>query len=135
MKPKTLSRVLETEAAAPRDAAAHLARKLSLETDPSDVYEDVERGESGFLVVDARSPEKYAEGHVPGAVNLWHRTIDERAVAALPKDKLLVVYCTGVDCNASTKGALKLAALGFRVKEMIGGFEYWKKEGYPVERR
>src|SRR5207245_11627846 len=45
----------------------------------------------------------------------------------------VVVYCWGPACNAATKAAVRLAALGFRVKEMIGGIEYWDREGYGVE--
>jgi len=44
-----------------------------------------------------------------------------------------VTYCDGVFCNASTKAAARLAALGFRVKEMLDGMNGWKAEGYPVE--
>ena len=40
--------------------------------------------------------------------------------------------CWDPGCNAGAKGAERLAALGFRVKEMIGGFEYWKRNGYPI---
>jgi rhodanese-related sulfurtransferase len=46
---------------------------------------------------------------------------------------VLVVYCWGPGCNAATKAAAKLASLGFQVKEMIGGLEYWRREGYPVD--
>ena len=138
MKTKTLppaaSRVLEFEAADPKTAEAHFSRKLALETDPSDVHADLARGEAGFVLVDARAPEAYAREHLPGAVNLWHRTIDRTTAGALPKDKLLVVYCTDVACNASAKGALKLSRLGFRVKEMVGGIGAWRQEGYPTEK-
>jgi len=72
-------------------------------------------------------------GHIPGAINIPYRTIDSTATASLPRDKVLVTYCAGVFCNASTKAAAKLTALGFRVKEMLAGMEGWRKEGYPVE--
>jgi|SRR5208282_5017983 len=130
---KIKSYVLEYRAAEPQSAYSHFVAKLSVETDPSDVYEDIRSRFPGILVVDTRSPESYAKGHLPGAINLWHRTIDAVTAAQLPKDKVLVTYCTGVGCNASTKGAAKLTELGFRVKEMTGGFEWWKQEGYPVE--
>jgi rhodanese-related sulfurtransferase len=45
----------------------------------------------------------------------------------------IVTYCWGPGCNSSTKAALKLASLGFKVKEMIGGLEYWRHEGLPIE--
>jgi rhodanese-related sulfurtransferase len=40
----------------------------------------------------------------------------------------------GPGCNGSTRAAARLAALGFQVKELIGGLEYWKREGYPTAR-
>jgi len=51
----------------------------------------------------------------------------------LPKDRVCVVYCWGVACNGSTKAAMRLSELGFRVKELVGGIEYWRKEGGEVE--
>jgi len=47
---------------------------------------------------------------------------------------LLVVYCWGPACNGATKAAAELAALGRPVKEMLGGFEYWAREGHAVAR-
>ncbi len=84
-------------------------------------------------MVHARTPEAYARGHVPGAINLPHRTIDSSTTASLPRDKVIVTYCDGVFCNASTKAAAKLTALGFKVKEMLDGMEGWRKEGYAIE--
>jgi rhodanese-related sulfurtransferase len=130
-KPKSL--VLEYPAADPQAANDHFLAKLSVETDSWDVYQDLQAGEKGFIVVDPRSPETYAKEHIPGALGLFHRTIEASTTASLPKDKLIVVYCTGPGCNASTKAAARLASLGFRVKEMIGGLEWWKKSGYPTE--
>lgn len=127
------SHVLETPAADPTTAARHFAAKLSVETDPSDVHADLKNGVKGFLVLDARSPEGYATEHIPGAINLHHRRMDASTVKSLPKDQVIVVYCAGTYCNASTKGAANLAALGYRVKELIGGLEGWKREGYPTE--
>jgi rhodanese-related sulfurtransferase len=128
-----LSHVLETPAAEPTAAHSHFLQKLAVETDPSDVKTDMDKGVQGILVVDARSAEKFAAGHVPGALSLPYRTITAETAARLPKDKTFVVYCTSVSCNASTKAAVRLTALGFRVKEMLGGIEAWVGEGYPVE--
>lgn len=67
-------------------------------------------------------------------MNVPYRTMDGTTTLALTKHPMVVTYCTSVACNASTKGAARLAALGFRVKEMVGGLEAWEAEGYPVER-
>jgi rhodanese-related sulfurtransferase len=115
------------------DAADHFRAALACATDPADVFAERERGGADFVIVDARSPEAYARGHVPGAVSLPHRTIAARTTSAFRKDRLIVTYCDGIGCNASTKGALKLAELGLKVKELIGGIEWWKRDGYPTE--
>jgi rhodanese-related sulfurtransferase len=126
------SLVLEHPAAEPRETVEHFRLQLSLATDPSDVHADLEVGEEGFIVLDARTPEAYARGHVPGAINLPHRTMDASTTADLPRDKVIVTYCDGIGCNGSTKAALSLAALGFKVKEMVGGLDWWRRDGYDV---
>ncbi len=114
--------------AEPADAARHFAAKLAHETDPADVATDQAAGARGFVVVDARSAEAYALGHVPGALSLPHATVDEGSTARLSRDDVHVVYCWSPGCNAGDKGAAKLAALGFKVKLMIGGWEQWQSE-------
>jgi rhodanese-related sulfurtransferase len=131
---KFISRVLEPRAVVPEIANAHCQTKLQVETDPSDVYFDLKRGDPGFTILDVRSPEAFAEEHVPGAVSMPHRKINSENTATWSKSRLIVVYCYSPACNGAAKAAGKLTALGFPVKEMIGGIEYWKKEGYPVQR-
>jgi rhodanese-related sulfurtransferase len=127
------SNVLAVPAADPSDTESYFARKLACETDPADVWDDLQRGVTGFVLVDTRSAEAYAAGHLPGAISLPHREMTAATVAILPPGKLAVTYCWSPACNAGTKGARKLAALGIPVKEMIGGYEYWLNEGHPVE--
>jgi rhodanese-related sulfurtransferase len=117
---------------APADAAAHFARRLAVETDVSDVYAALESGAPGFVLLDSRSAEAWAQGHVPGAVHLPGREIPTLAVTELNRSVPVVTYCWGPGCNGATRAALALAQLGFRVREMIGGFEYWAREGLPV---
>ncbi|MGO1957525.1 rhodanese-like domain-containing protein, partial [Microbacterium sp.] len=75
----------------------------------------------------------WAQGRVAGAVHMPYAEIARRAPAELPSDANVVVYCWSPGCNAGAKGALAFAELGYRVREMIGGFEYWAREGLPVE--
>ncbi len=105
--------------------------KLDYEIDPSDLKAALDKGEK-VVVVDARSTEAFAREHIPGAVNLPHRAMTRESAAGLDKTALVVTYCDGIGCNASTKGAIKLLELGFRVKELIGGLEWWKKDGYDT---
>ena len=79
--------------------------------------------------MDARTPDSYAGGHVPGAVNLPYRKIDASTTSFITKDKVVVTYCDGVFCNASTKAAARLTALGFRVKEMLDGMAGGNEKG------
>lgn len=128
-----MSKVLEYPALAPAAAAAHFREALARATDPADVHAGLESGEADFVVLDARTPEAFARGHVPGAINLPHRRIDAQSTARLSRDRLIVTYCDGIGCNASTKAAWKLAALGFSVKEMLGGLDWWRRDGYAIE--
>ena len=112
-------------------ALEHFERKLAVETDVSDVHAALEAG-APFVLLDVRSKESWDQGHVPGAVHLPHGEIAAR-LAELPADADYVTYCWGPGCNGATRGALALARAGRRVREMIGGFEYWAREGLPVE--
>lgn len=125
--------VNEFPTAVPEAAQYHFLSRLAVETDPADVSLDLERVPERIQVVDVRSADAYESCHVPGAINLPWRSIDDRSTAGLDRDRTLVVYCWGPACNAAHKGAARLAGLGFRVKEMIGGLEYWRREGHAVE--
>jgi rhodanese-related sulfurtransferase len=113
-------------------AVEHYRNKLSFETDAWDLNEMLRQG-GNIVVVDARSEAAYAREHIPGAVNLPHRTMNRESTRHLDSTALYVTYCDGIGCNASTKGALKLSELGFQVKELIGGIDWWKRDGYPTE--
>ena len=117
----------------PSDAAAHFARRLAVETDVSDVSRGSGRAAPGFVLVDSRSAEAWAQGHVPGAIHLPGREVPFRAAAELDPGVPVVTYCLGPGCNGATRAAPALALLGFRVREMMGGFEYWARDGLPVE--
>ena len=116
------------------DLQEFFAAKLQYETDPSDVYAAQKAGES-MVIVDVRSDEAWAQGRVAGAIHMHYSEIAVRAPAEIPEGSDVVVYCWSPGCNAGAKGALEFARLGHSVREMIGGFEYWVREGYPVADR
>ena len=128
----TKSAVLEYGAPEPAETAVVMADKLRFHTDSWDLSVDLEAGQPDIVVVDARSGQAYADGHIPGAVSLPHREMTEEAAARLDRQKVYVVYCDGIGCNASTKGAYKLSMLGFRAKELLGGLDWWRRDGHPV---
>jgi rhodanese-related sulfurtransferase len=107
-------------------------QKLHFEIDSSDLSEALIQGEK-IVVIDARSAEAYENEHIPGAVSIPHRTMSEESTSTLEKEILYVTYCDGIGCNASTKGALNMVNLGFNVKELIGGLDWWKRDGYRTE--
>ena len=113
------------------DQLRHYRDKLAYEIDAFDLARSLDAGEP-VIVVDARSPEVYDREHVPGIVNIPHRTMSADTVADLDRDALVVAYCDGIGCNASTRGALALTELGFRVKELMGGLDWWKRDGHPT---
>ena len=117
----------------PAEAAAHFSRRLAVETDVSDVHAALEGGNPGFVLLDSRSTRAWEQGRVPGAVHLPRAEVPARALAELDRSVPVVTYCWGPGCNGATRAALELAGLGFRVREMLGGFEYWAREGLPVE--
>lgn len=106
--------------------------KLDFEMDPSDLFEALERGEN-FVPLDTRKSSSFEKEHIPGAINIPHREMKEDTVKHLDKAKTYVCYCSGNGCNASTRGALKMTRLGFKVKELFGGLDCWKLDGYATE--
>jgi rhodanese-related sulfurtransferase len=129
----TPSVVTAVPAADPAVAHEHFTGRLAVETDVADVASAVAAGEPDFVLLDARSEGAFAAGHLPGAISLPYHRIDAETVAALPEG-LVVTYCWGPSCNGATRAAARLAELGRPVKEMIGGYEYWRKEHHEVER-
>ncbi|SCL46087.1 Rhodanese-related sulfurtransferase [Micromonospora eburnea] len=116
----------------PATATAHFLARLSLETDVSDVHAALEAGPPDLVVVDSRGAAAWRQGHLPGAVHLPTDEIAARAADVVPPGSTVVTYCWGPGCNGATRAALEFARLGRPVKEMIGGFEYWAREGLPV---
>ena len=114
------------------DRIAHFSARLAFETDPSDVHADLEAGVP-LVVVDVRSTASWDQGHIRGAVHIPRQEIAARALAEIPIATPVVVSCWGPGCNGAHKGALEFARLGYEVREMIGGFEYWAREGLPVD--
>ena len=129
----SFSFVLETPPASPAEAHHHFLAKLSVETDAADVRLDLQRGQDGFLLIGARSAQDVEKCPIPGAITLPYRKIIVESTAHLAHEKSIVVSCWSPRRNSATKGALRLSARGFQVKEMLGGIEYWRSEGWSIE--
>ncbi|MFH7598445.1 rhodanese-like domain-containing protein [Streptomyces racemochromogenes] len=136
--PTPTNPVLRVPPASPAAAAAYFAASLAFHADVSDVAAALtahrEQGaELGFQLIDSRSTPSWDQAHVPGAIHLPTALIPEQAEKLLDKNVPVVTYCWGPGCNGATRSALALAELGFQVKEMLGGIEYWIREGFEVE--
>jgi len=88
------------------------------------------------LFIDARNPLEYRRGHIRGAINIPLNDFDKKKnlLAKTPKDKLLVTYCDGVECNSSMSLAEKLIGSGYKnVKIFFGGWQDWEANKLPVQ--
>lgn len=132
MTTTTANPVLATPPAAPDQAAAWFASKLAVQTDVSDVHAALATEAPGFTLIDTRNLAAWRQGHIPGAVHLPTGMIPIHAARLLDPGVPVVTYCWGPGCDGATKAALALARRGYQVKEMIGGIEYWIREGFPV---
>lgn len=107
-------------------------QKLTYEMDSADLFLLINTDEN-IVITDGRAKEAYEKEHIPNAVNLPHREICASLVENLDKSKTYICYCDGIGCNGSTKTAFKLLTLGFKVKELIGGLDWWKRDGYTTK--
>jgi rhodanese-related sulfurtransferase len=126
--------VTECPPAAAEAVVARYAERFAFETDCADVATALRGGVPGFVLVDVRSPNLHADGHLPGALNIPRGKMTPRRLEAWPADTLFVVYCAGPHCNGADRAALHLATLGRPVKVMIGGITGWIDEGLALAR-
>ena len=125
------SAVTAVKPAASDLAASHFSAALTFETDCWDVHHALSQAPD-FVLIDVRSPELYAHGHVPGAINIPHGKLIQSRLAEYSADTVFVVYCAGPHCNGGHRGAIRLARLGRPVKLMIGGITGWLDEGFEL---
>lgn len=126
------SPALRMPPAPPAEAAAFFAARLTFQADVSDVRASLDSADPGFVLVDSRGDAGWQQGHVPGAIHLPTADIPTRAADLLDPEVPVITYCWGPGCDGATRAALALSQLGYRVKEMIGGIEYWIREGFTV---
>ena len=105
--------------------------KLRYELDSSDLHQMLIKNEN-VIVIDTRVEKHYDISHIPNSINIPHRTMNKEITKDLDKSYLYITYCDGIGCNGSTKGALNMAKLGFNVKELLGGLDWWVRDGYET---
>lgn len=92
------------------------------------------RGNTNHVVLDVRTPNEFAAGHVPGAVHLeWTSRDFERNLSRLDKDKTYLVYCASGFRSARAVG--KMRQMGFKdLYDYTGGWSEWRKSGKAPEK-
>ena len=114
----------------PAKAKEFFEAKMAFTTGPVELERMMKNNEVN--VVDVRAAEDYAEGHIPGAVNLpkdqW------RSLTGLRKDKINVLYCYSQVCHLAATAAVQFAEQGSPMMELDGGWRWWKDDGFDVEK-
>jgi rhodanese-related sulfurtransferase len=85
-----------------------------------------------FVILDVRTEDEYAEGHIENSVNIDYYTNDfEQTIGELDKNKTYLVYCRSGNRSASVMNIMKQQ--GFKeVYNMLGGISVWESAGYPT---
>lgn len=125
--------VTHVPAASSELALQHFEALFAFETDCWDTHHALQQDDPGFVLIDARSAELFAQGHVPGAISIPYGKIIESRMARWPHSTLFVVYCCGPHCNGAARAAVRLAQLGRPVKLMAGGITGWLDEKFELE--
>jgi len=116
-----LSLLLLTGCAAPVDSEASY-QQISM-----DEAIAIMESESDYMILDVRTPEEFADKHIPGAINIPNETIGTEEIPELPdKDQLILVYCRSG--NRSKQASEKLVALGYTNIVEFGGINDWPGE-------
>lgn len=92
----------------------------------------------GVKFIDARMPDDYAAGHIKGAYNIPFDGDESyrEILNNFSKDELIVVYCSGTDCDLSIYLGNELFEKGFkRVYVFFGGWNEWIEKNYPTEKK
>jgi phage shock protein E len=127
MKPRIFSFLFASLVAAGALAAGPALVPISQET----LLERQQKGDEAAFVLDVRSPEEYASGHVPGAVNIPYDQIASR-IAEVPKDQDVVLYCRSG--RRAGIAAEVLAGQGYtRLQHLEGDIVAWVDKGRPIE--
>lgn len=101
--------------------------------EPVPATELLERAQHGLVtVIDVRPPQEYAQGHIPGALNI---PLDQlkRRLKELPRDREIVAYCRGPWCVLSFEAVARLRQVGIYARRLENGLPEWRHAGLPVE--
>lgn len=89
------------------------------------------------MILDAREPEEYKEGRIPGAINIPYLSVDNyfEKIAMYPRDTLIAIYCNNLMCPLGKGLAEFMVQLEFKKLLLYeGGYDYWEREQMPIEK-
>ena len=114
----------------PASAPAAASASLPL-ISPQALFERQAKKDQSLFVLDVRSPEEFAAGHVPGAVNVPYDQVASR-LAEIPTDKDVVIYCRSG--RHTGLAAEVLEANGYtKLEHLQGDMQAWLQDGRPIE--
>jgi len=87
--------------------------------------------DKSVLLLDVRPEDEFAQGHLPGALNIPLAQLGKR-LSKLPKRTQIVAYCRGPYCVLSFEAVAALRAKGYDARRLEDGFPEWKAAGLPV---
>ena len=92
----------------------------------------LDRARDGLVtVLDVRPPEEYAQGHIPGALNIPLDRLESR-VGEFSCDREIVAYCRGPWCVLSFEAVARLRKAGIKARRLVDGLPEWRRAGLPV---
>jgi rhodanese-related sulfurtransferase len=112
-------------------AQEHFAARVAFTTGTHELDVLLQQAPADAIVVDVRMPKDFAQGHVPGAINLpagkWH------TARGLRRDATHYVICYDATCHLAASAALEFTRAGYKAVEVEGGWAKWVAAGSPVE--
>lgn len=106
-----------------------LEAKLATEIGPHEAREEVEARRA--VLLDVRSAESHAKLAIAGAMHVPRKELAARW-KELPKNKVIVAYCSDIGCQSSLKATIELREHGLDARHLVGGIAFWQEKGYPV---
>ncbi len=117
-----------------QDTSVSISDSLILRTITLEEAYDLHQSQTGIFV-DSRSHFFYKRAHIRGSVSICYRCTDtSRVMKELPRDQLLIVYCSGPRCEQAQMLITKLLQNNFlRIYLFSGGMDAWRAAGYPID--
>ncbi len=116
----------------PEQNQRYFESQFAAEIDAATVIPLLGEDETGFTLIDVRDPDSYESGHVEGAINLPFEQLGKN-LSDLDEGGNYLVYCYDAPCMLSARAARMMSSKGFKVKDVVGGFEDFEKKGAPIE--